>query len=183
MNRRLLFSAAFALLVPLAACGDDDNGTGPARLTTEQVGANYNVCALTFTPDGGEPAPVNLLNGVVTNSAQLQVLASSREFALSYRPADGLAQVAPGTYQLGNSNIDLRFNSSNAATGLLLPTGRDIRLDFQPSPKQLSTSATTTTAYSISKADYERVTGTTRPNLANQIQGQLTASFRVASCS
>ena len=182
MHSRRTFCALMALLIPLAACGDDD-GTSVNRLTTEEVGANYAVCTLRFTPDGGEPAAVDLLTSANASGAQLQVLGSSRQFALSYQPADGLPQVAAGTYQLGASTIDLRFNSSAAATTLLLPTGRDIKLDFQPSPKQLATSSTATTSYTISRADYERVTNTTRPNLANQINGTLTASFRAGSCS
>ncbi|MDQ3557163.1 MAG: hypothetical protein M3409_10385, partial [Gemmatimonadota bacterium] len=38
------------------ACGDS---TGP-RLTAEEIGGAYNVCSLTFTPDGGTLPAVNI---------------------------------------------------------------------------------------------------------------------------
>lgn len=167
------------LLALLAACGDDD-GTGPDRLTEEEVGGTYNVCTLAFDPTGNFPSPVNILTAVEPGSARLEVLSNQRNFSLVFRPTGGTTQTLPGSYDLGTNTVRLNFSSA-ARSVLLLP--RDLTLEFQAAAaKQLSTGANPP-GVTVSKATLDALTDEDLTNAADQIDGTLSADFTTGACS
>ncbi|CAN5388070.1 hypothetical protein BH24GEM3_BH24GEM3_20260 [soil metagenome] len=179
----LVRSIALAPLLALAAtaCGNG-GGTGPARLTTEEVGGSYQICSMTFVPTGNFAQPVDILALVEPDFSRLELSSTQNQFNLLYRlRSGGLSQTAPGTYTLGTNTVDLQFSNSVAVSSLLLPTNRRVTFEFQDNPKRLTPAANPGT-YLVAKTDYERLAGSD-PNLRDQIEGTFSASFTTGSCS
>lgn len=181
---RAAFVARSVLLLPLvgllAACGDD--GTGPNRLTPEDVSASYSVCILSFDPDGSLP-PVDVRTRVIEAGTGTLVLTNQSSTQLSYRAVggDGTTRFLDGSYSLGRDDVTLTFAGQvDRKAALLLPPDGGLTLDYDALSRTLSTAAA---SYSIARADYERVSGTSEPNLAPNISGTLTASFTAGGCS
>jgi hypothetical protein len=169
------------MLSLLAGCGD---GTGPRRLTGEDVGGVYQICSLVFTPEGGLPPAVDILAAATEPSRprELRVGRTSPEFQLEYtQKGDVLRRELRGSYQTGSRAVTLTFSSSPAELGaVLLPSATNpnrLVLDFQGGSLQVSTPA-----YEVRKADYERLTGQSYPAVKERFNGILTGRF-AASCS
>ena len=174
---------AAALLLPaLAGCGSD-GGTGPSRLTADQVGAEYRICSLSFTPDGGSPPALDIRGAVMDTTAAsspvLRVGRTVQSFELEYqKKGDVLRPRFTGSYDTGGSDVTLGFGSDARST-LLLPAA--LTLTFQASPRRLTIRSEP--FYSVSRADFERISGKTYPNARDQISGTLAGTFSEGACN
>ncbi|HEX5521672.1 MAG TPA: hypothetical protein VFX29_08230 [Longimicrobiaceae bacterium] len=183
LRRSLARFTPAAALIPalaLAACGD--SGTGPDRLTRDDIGGDYAVCSLAFAPSGDYPPAVDLLATLETpQNTQLQLAKTSDQFSLLFRLKDGgVTRSLSGTYQLGSDGVTLSFsNAADARAVLLLP--QRVALRFDTGPKRL-TSRENATAYIIPKSEVERVSKQSYPNAKDQIDGTLSASFSAGGC-
>ncbi len=174
-------------LLALAACGSD--GTGPARLTPEEVGGTYEVCSLVFQPQNTLlPAVDARARGIDTSPnarlrASLRLRSDQRDFSLEYTsppPNDAIGQLG-GSYQLGSSTVTLVFSgAASARSALMLPSR--LELEFQPTPRQQLTSTQNATPFTVPRTDYARLAGVGEGSLAEQIHGTLSARFAVGSC-
>lgn len=182
--RRLLrrSTLALALLPALAACGDD--GPSTPRLTADQVAGQYASCALTFTPDGGTIAPVDIRDAVfeLGNPTFVPRIAvdANRTFALQYYQK-GTTRLGEqvGTYSLSTNSLQATFTDANKAkTELLLP--QRVTLNYTASPKRLTIASGET--YTVTRADYARLKGVAETNLPSTISGSLSGSFQVGGC-
>lgn len=173
------------LLLPLAACGDDD-GSGPDRLTAGEVAGVYSVCQLTFVPEGGlasvaipQVAFESQASGVQPPALRVDPL---QEIQLVYTPKGGfVSQDLRGTFQLsGADGVTLRFDDRGTVRRgtLLLPERTTLR--YTGTPQALVSTGGET--YTVPRADYARLSGQSETNLAEQIRGSLTASFRAGGC-
>ena len=184
MRTRIHPLLAAALLLPaLAACGGD-GGTGPARLSPDQVGAEYRICSLTFTPDGGSPPALDIRGAVMDPSAAsgavLRVGRTVASFELEYlKKGDVLRPRFQGSYGTGQNDVTLSFSGSDVTPTLLLP--QKLTLVFQASPRKLGIQSDP--FYTVSRADYERVAGKTYPNARDQITGSLAGTFAEGACN
>lgn len=180
MTRLLRLSLVLLSGLAAAACGGDGGG-GPTGPTRAQVAGRYAVCALTFTP-AGALASVDLLGTAIETTgtqAQLRVDPGTA-IQLAYTPRGAFVErFVNGTYDLGGSRATLRFSDATARSALLLPDR--LELDFQSAPQVLST--TSSSAYNVPRARYAELTGQSEANLAQQIEGRLSATFRLNSCS
>jgi hypothetical protein len=179
-----LLATALVLLPALAACGDD-GGTGPARLTPDQVGAEYRICSLTFTPDGGSPPALDIRGAVMDTAADsgavLRVGRTVESFELEYlKKGDVLRPRFQGSYGTGESDVTLSFAGGSEVTStLLLP--QKLKLVFQASPRKLGIQSDP--FYTVSRTDYERVAGKGFPNARDQITGTLAGTFSEGACN
>lgn len=181
--RRSALSLALVPILGLSACDDGPSGT---RLTADQVADAYQVCALTFTPEGGTLPAVDIrtaafeLQNADVSKPRLAVNAD-RTFTLEYTAKGQFSTVIQkGGYSLGRETITATFNNpTEVNTRLLLPS--QMTLNFAATPKALT--ATSTTSYNVPRADYARLRGSDQTNLPMQISGSLSASFQKASCS
>ncbi|CAN5375548.1 hypothetical protein BH23GEM4_BH23GEM4_06980 [soil metagenome] len=162
----------------LTACGDDS--TGPNRLTPEDVSGSYAVCSLSFDP-AGSLAPVDVRAQVIETGSGSLILTNQSSTQLTYRAkGDLLVRFLDGSFSLGRGDVTLTFSGqADRKAALLLPADGVLTLDFDALSRTLSTSSLT---YSVARADYERVSGTSEPNLAANITGTLTASFTAGGC-
>jgi hypothetical protein len=172
----LLFLAGFAA----TACDDDDGPTGPTRA---DVAGIYRVCQLTFVP-AGALASVNLLDTAFeTQNTQVQrpelrLDRTRNDIELVYTPrGEFVSRSVRGTYDLSGQRVTLRFPDS-ARNALLLP--ERLTLNFQTTPRQLATASSD--PFTVPRADYARLSGQAETNLAPQIEGRLSATFRENSC-
>lgn len=172
----LLFLTGFAV----TACGDDDGPTGPTRA---DVAGIYQVCQLTFVP-AGALASVNLIDtaferqNTQVQRPELRLDRTRNDIELVYTPrGEFVSRNVRGTYDLSGQRVTLRFPDA-ARNALLLPDR--LVLDFQAAPRQIAT--VNSDSYSVPRADYARLSGQSEANLAPQIEGRLTATFRENSC-
>ncbi|MBV9774841.1 MAG: hypothetical protein JO040_12885 [Gemmatimonadetes bacterium] len=174
-----------ALLAALAGCGDD--GTGTRALTPDEVGGNYRICSLVFTPEGGFPAAVDIRAAAMNTGADATVpprLTLSRvqnEFEVEYTPrTDVLPRRLGHVYSTSDETVTLEFDAAaNAMTSLLLPPR--LELTFQESPRELRISSAHA-RHLVSKADYEFLAGRSYPNVAPQVVGELSGRFATGPC-
>ena len=185
MNATLRGWLAPLLLLPIAACGDDD-ASGPDRLDPVEVAGVYSVCQLAFVPEGGL-ASVSIPEVAFETEAsgvQLPLLRvdASRQVQLAYTPKGAfVGQDLRGTFVVaGQSDVTVSFDDRGTVrrAALLLPDRLTLR--FTASPQTLASA--TETSYTVPRADYARLTGQSETNLAEQIRGRLTASFRAGGC-
>lgn len=175
--------ALLPLLAFAAAC--DDDSSGPRRLAADEVAGSYRVCSLVFDPDGNAFAPVDVRETAFESSnaelpaptlavnpngtAQLQYVRKG-QFSINLNPA---------RYTTRSQGVSLSFDRPTEAQSLLLP-GR-LELAFTATPKALDV-ASTQSAYTVSYADYARLTGTTDPNAPQILTGRLSGRFQVGGC-
>ncbi|MDB4950327.1 MAG: hypothetical protein JWM27_2976 [Gemmatimonadetes bacterium] len=179
-----LAALALALLPALAACGGG-SGTGGDALRPDQVGAEYHLCSLTFTPDGGSPPALDVRGAVMdTSPANLPVLRVGKTvagFELEYlKKGDVLRPRFQGSYSTRADAVVLQFDGGGDLTGtLLLP--QKLTLAFRAAPRRLD--LTGYGFYTVSRSDYERVSGKSFPNARDQISGTLAGSLSEGACS
>jgi hypothetical protein len=167
------------ILAALAACGGD-GGSGPDRLTPQQVGGVYQVCSLVFTPQGGSPPPLDIRAAAMeTSGGAVRELALGRtvsDFSLEYtRKGDVLKRRFEGGYDTGTRSVSLSFdNASEVAGSLLLP--RRLQLDYDAARGVLEVSSAHS-FHNVSRANYERLSGQSFPNSRDQITGTLSGRF------
>jgi hypothetical protein len=182
--RTHLAALAAALVPALAACSDG-GGTGADRLSLEQVGAEYHLCSLTFTPEGGSPPALDIRGAVMDTAAgNLPVLRVGRtvaSFELEYqKKGDVLRPRFQGSYSTGADDVTLSFGGGSDVTAtLLLP--QKLELAFQATPRKLGIRSEP--FYSVSRTDYERVAGKSYPNARDQITGALAGTFAEGACN
>lgn len=182
LRRSALPLAAFSVLA-LSACDDGPSGT---RLSADQVADSYNVCTLTFTPEGGTLPAVDIrtaafeLQNTEVTRPRLAVN-PNRTFTLEYTAKGQFSTVIrEGSYSLGRQSVTATFsNPTQVNTQILLPS--QMTLSFSETPKALS--VTSTAPYNVPRADYARLRGSDQTNLPAQISGTLAATFQKASCS
>ena len=168
------------LLAPLlASCGDS---TGPDTPSMEDVSGVYQVCALTFTPEGDALTPVNIVTAAFETANQqvtqprLAVDPDIGTFEVKYTPKGQFSdRELSGTYTLRGSTATLKFSSGSEVQPekLLLPS--TLPLTFQPDPKELSLASSS--SYSVPRAEYARLKGVSETGLADRISGTVTARF------
>lgn len=184
-SRRTHRLLAVAPLFALAACGND-GGTGPERLTPEEVGGVYQICSLTFAPEGGSPPVLDVRAATMEMGAgavrELTVGQTVREFSLEYtRRGDVLKRRFEGSYSTGSDRITLDFAGPvPVADALLLP--QRLELEFRDSPRRLEISGSHA-RHSVRRADFERLSGQSYPNARDQIVGTLSGRFSTAGCN
>jgi hypothetical protein len=185
MHARSLLSRTLALaaLPVLAACGGN-GGTGSSVLTPGQVGAEYRLCSLTFTPDGGSPPALDIRGEVMDTSAAnapvLRVGKTVASFELEYlKRNDVLRPRFEGSYSTRSDAVSLSFSGSDVTQTLLLP--QKLTLAFRTGPRRLD--ITGYAFYGVSRADYERVSGKSFPNARDQISGTLAGTFSEGACA
>lgn len=169
----------------LAGCGGD--GTGPQALTAEQVGGNYHVCSLVFTPEGGFPPAIDLRAAAMNTGAgatappRLTLSRLRNEFELEYTPrTDVLPRRFGRSYTPGAETVTLDFEpAADAMAALLLPP--HLELTFQAQPQELRISPAHA-RHVVSKADYEYFAGRSYPNVAPQVVGELSGRFSTGAC-
>lgn len=189
MTRIAVPTLLIAGLIPLLAACDDD-GTGPERLTAEEVQGIYQVCELRFDPTAGfledvdiRAAAFELQNPDVSRPRVF--LNATRTFELEYTPKGQFSDVEiPGTFDLTPTEVRIRFpagTSLTAASALLLP--ERVTLEFQRSTRVFAASAQG--PYTVTRDDYARLAGLTpeeRNQLTEQIEGRLSARL-APNCS
>lgn len=166
----------------LAGCGHD-GGTSPLALTPDQVAGVYEICSLTFIPQGGSPPALDIRGAVMDTSGNvppvLRIGRTTQSFELEYlKKGDVLRPRFEGSYTLSASNVMLSFSDASVAQTLLLPATTALR--FQNNPRRLLLEGYD--AYSIPKADYERLAGQSYPNLRNNILGALRGTLAENGC-
>jgi hypothetical protein len=182
ITKRVRF-LVFALLFPLLAACDDD-GTGPERLTGEDVAGFYDVCSLTFTPEGDLPV-VAIDEAAFAQGEQIRVpqliVNPSRTFELSFTPEGQLSdEELRGTLDLGVNRVRARFTTGTVdRSDFLLPA--EFTLNFQESPQTLRLERSP--VFNVARADFARLAGISESGLAQQIPGRFSARFAVGSCS
>lgn len=184
-RRPLVRLLALAPVLALAACGGD-GGTTPQRLTSEQVGAVYQVCSLTFTPEGGSPPALDIRAATMDAGAsavrELTLGRTVNDFSLEYtRRGDVLKRRFEGSYTTGIDRVFLNFNGGTAiGEAVLLP--QRLELEFRENPQRLEISGVHA-RHTVSRADYERLAGQTYPNARDQIVGVLSGRFSTGACN
>lgn len=184
-TRARLLSLVLPLLA-LSAC-DGDGGSGPDRLTPQEVGGIYQVCSLVFTPSGGSPPPLDIRAATMETSAggavrNLTLGRTVTDFALEYtRRGDVLTRRFEGSYSTGRSRVSLDFASgAGIRDALLLPEVLNLVFTAGTQPR-LEIDAVHG-FHTVSRVDYERLAGQSFPNARDQITGALTGSFSLGSC-
>jgi hypothetical protein len=186
MHARPLLPRTLAVLAlpVLAACGGD-GGTGSPPLTPDQVGGEYRVCSLTFTPDGGSPPALDIRGAVMdtgaANAPVLRVGKTVASFELEYlKRNDVLRPRFEGAYGTRSGAVVLSFSGGADVTQtLLLP--QKLNLAFRTGPRRLDVSGYA--FYGVSRSDYERVSGKSFPNARDQISGTLAGTFSEGACA
>lgn len=164
----------------VGACDGDSGPTGPSR--TDVAGV-YSICQLSFVP-GGALAQVNLLTAAMeTANTQVQKpelrVDPGPAIQLIYTPKGAFVdQRVGGTYELSGNSATLRFTEGDR-NALLLP--ERLTVSFQTSPRQLA--ASSSDRYRVPRAEYAKLSGQSETNLAEQIEGQLSATFRAGGCT
>ena len=124
----MLVSAMVLVAAGLAACGDDDGGTGPDEVTLADLAATYSVQSFTYTSDADPNTSVNLI--AATGATLTVTLLSNGTFTgLLNAPAlTGTANDVPiaGVLTLtGNNTAEVDFD---ATTNTLFS---DLTISFQ----------------------------------------------------
>jgi hypothetical protein len=183
--RSFILRALAALALPvLAACGGD-GGTGSPSLTPAQVGGEYRLCSLTFTPEGGSPPALDIRGAVMDTSAAnapvLRVGRTESSFELEYlKKNDVLRPRFEGSYGTRSDAVSLSFAGGGEVTQtLLLP--QKLTLAFRTGPRRFEISGYT--FYTVSRGDFERVSGRSYPNARDQISGVLGGTFSEGACA
>jgi hypothetical protein len=174
-------AVAVLSLAALAGC-DGDGGTGSQTLTPTDVGGVYQICSLTFTPEGGSPPPVDVRGRTMElNPVDPPVIRVGRQdpsFQLEYtRKGDVIKPRVEGSYTLSSAGIALGVGESSTAAGLLLPPRLQLR--YGRSPQTLRVDMI---PYAVARSAYERVAGQQYPNARDQIVGTLDGVFSTAGC-
>lgn len=191
MRSTISTALAVALLLPLSACGD--SSTGPQRLTRDEVGGVYQLCALSFAPSGNllpvvdvRATAINTSNAASVPLPALRLSLTTNQFQLEYAPrGDVIIRRPEGTYTLGNvvsGTVVLDFSATagtQVLSELLLPD--PLRLTYQGNTASLVTSGDQPT-YSVARADYARLADREETNLPAQIEGRISAQFLKGSC-
>ena len=174
--------ALLPLLGLATACGDS---TGP-RLTAEEVAGAYNVCSLTFTPEGGTLPAVNIREAAfeLTNTSVTPprlAVNSDRTFTLEYTDRGQFStRIREGTWTAGRQSIQASFaNPQVVQSALLLPARLD--LNYTPSPRAFEV-APSQAVYTVARADYARLRGVEQTNLPATISGSLSGRFVMGGC-
>ncbi|HET7273742.1 MAG TPA: hypothetical protein VFI91_01095 [Longimicrobiaceae bacterium] len=180
-----LFSAA---LVPLFVMACDDGGsTGPGGLLTpDDVQGSYNICSLTFTPSASFLQAVDIraeaFELVDPPTPPRLGLDTDRTFELDYTPiGSNTDRELSGTYELGSNSVLITFTGGVDEASLLLPT--KLLLNFQESPRQLSTQASD--AFNVARktyADMADIPEEERGALSEQIRGTVGARLATGAC-
>lgn len=128
MRTNRILAGTVAALVAIAACGDDDGGTGVDEVTLADLAASYTVQSFTYTADNDPDKSVNLIQA--TGATLSVTLLSTGSFTglLNAPPLTGTNDDVPiaGTLTLtGNNTATVDFDAS---TNLLFP---DITISFQ----------------------------------------------------
>jgi hypothetical protein len=178
-----------AVLLAAAGCRGEPLGTRQP-LQPAQVAGIYQICELSFVPTGSVIPPANLLALAMDPAPEsglprpnLKVDLQTPRVELEYTPRQAFVpRRFEARYALGSTNVTLSFlgpQETQARTLLLLPNPIVLRADTQA---RTLTTAPEQGGYTVSRADYARVTGVPEDNLAPQISGTISARF-AASCS
>ena len=181
--------AAAALLFPAAACDGGGGGTSVDRLTPRDVAGVYQVCTLRFTPSQGALPVANLLERVIDATPPAGKLpptvtlsGSVPQYQLVYtRTSDAFSQEQRGSVTFGERTVNLSLGSetgSEIVREALLPS--TLSLTFNAGAGTLTT--TSTSVYSVRRADYARAAGITQEGLQERINGKLSATLREGGC-
>lgn len=132
---------AAALVVMLAACGDD-GPTAPPVIDLQEVQGLYEVLTITFDPQGSAPAAdvlAALEEGGVSPTLNI---GRTGNFQLFYRdPVEGDIRTLAGTVSPRSDGLDLVFETQAEADQFLFPSR--LVLDYDAESETLSFSGST----------------------------------------
>jgi hypothetical protein len=180
MHRPPTRLAAVLFSLPLlTACGDDEGPTGPDPLTRDEVAGFYEVCTLSFTPEGSlQPVDIRAAAFELSNpqiDRPLLAVDPTGSFELEYTPKGKFTdEEVRGTVDPRVGTVELRFGNNGVAPATLLLPG-SVSATYQPSPRALLVEPSD--RYEVPRADYARLGGFSESGLADRIPGRLRARF------
>jgi hypothetical protein len=181
-------AAVLAAALPLLAAACDDGGSGPDRLTPDQVAGVYNLCELRFTPSNAILPAADLMATVVDTTppagrpeATVSVAASGVYDLVYTRQSDAFLRQMQGSLTYGTTTVTLNLPGTSAvAEELLLP--RPLTLTLVDSPtRQLV--GQTQFSYTVTREDYARARNASPAGLAATIEGNASIVLSTAACS
>lgn len=181
-------AAVIAAALPLLAAACDDGGSGPDRLSPDQVAGVYNLCELRFTPTNTILPAADLMQTVVDTTPPAGrpeatvSLAASGIYDLVYtREGDAFLRQMQGSLNYGSTTVTLNTPGESAvAQELLLP--RPLTLTLVEGPNR-SLIAQTQFTYSVTREDYARARNASPSGLAPTIDGTASIALSTAPCS
>jgi hypothetical protein len=190
MSKVLVRYRNLALAVTLLAVAGCRDGTGPGRLTPQDVGGAYHICALTFTPAQPLLPPAFIRGAAIDTTAdaarapRLFLDNQSNNYRFEYSaPGSTLPRDVLGFYTTGTRTVAVQFPAADADLSRpdvlrLLP--QNFELEFQEGPRRLNAH---TENHLMPRADYVRVAGLeSGEGLDQQIRGTITGHFQVGGC-
>jgi hypothetical protein len=181
---KLLRAALIAAALPLAAC--NDGGSGPDRLTAEEVSGVYNLCTLRFAPANNILPVADLMTAVVDTTPpagrpEATVSLANGVYDLVYtRTGDAFLRQLQGSVSYGSTSVTLQTPSeSGIIAELLLP--QPLTLTFLPGT-QRGLAGQTQFTYAVSREDYARAINSNGQGLAQTIAGSMTIGLSTAPC-
>jgi hypothetical protein len=181
-------AAVLAAALPLLAAACDDGGSGPDRLTPDQVAGVYNVCELRFTPTNSILPAADLMQTVVDTTppagrpeATISVAASGVYDLVYTRQSDAFLRQMQGSVTYGTSTVTLNTPGTNpVADELLLPRPLTLTL-VEGTGRRLV--AQTQFSYGVTREDYARARNASPTGLAATIEGNASVVLSSAPCS
>lgn len=181
----LLRAGLLAAVLPLAAC--DDGGSGPDRLTADEVAGVYNLCTLRFVPTNNILPVADLMTAVVDTTPpagrpEATVSLANGVYDLVYtRTNDAFLRQLQGSVNYGTTSVTLNTPAESDVTSELL-LARPLTLTFVAGTNR-SLGAQTAFTYTVERDDYARAIGSNGQGLAQTIAGSMTISLSTAPCS
>lgn len=181
-------AAVLAAALPLLAAACDDGGSGPDRLTPDQVAGVYNLCELRFTPTNSILPAADLMAAVVDTTppagrpeATVSVAANGVYDLVYTRQSDAFLRQMQGSLTYGATTVTLNTPATNTvADELLLP--RPLTLTLVEGASR-SLVAQTQFSYSVTREDYARARNASPAGLAPTIEGNASIVLSSAPCS
>ncbi|HYW14270.1 MAG TPA: hypothetical protein VE871_20050 [Longimicrobium sp.] len=184
LSALLLRAGLFAAVLPLAACGGD--GSGPDRLSPDEVAGVYNLCELRFAPTNNVLPVANLLTAVVDTTPpagrpEATISIANGVYDLVYTAGgNAFLRQLQGSVDYGATSVTLSTPEENVVVKeLLLPT--PLTLTFAAgTPRILATQTSFT--YAVDREDYARAIGSSGQGLAATITGNAVIGMSTGPC-